>query len=110
MAKEQISKDEQIGFHKGALTTLAKGREAGKRKQKANRRCSEINVWIILTTYCINPSTHRKSPFSLCNLNQYRYFLLQYRIYLPLKYHFLKQHLSRHLRQCSISQNSCFCP
>lgn len=27
MAKEQISKDEQIGFHKGALTTLAKERE-----------------------------------------------------------------------------------
>lgn len=27
MAKEQSSKDEQIGFHKGALTTLAKERE-----------------------------------------------------------------------------------
>ena len=27
MAKEQISNDEQIGFHKGALTTLAKERE-----------------------------------------------------------------------------------
>ena len=27
MPKEQISKDEQIGFHKGALTTLAKERE-----------------------------------------------------------------------------------
>ena len=27
MTKEQISKDEQIGFHKGALTTLAKERE-----------------------------------------------------------------------------------
>lgn len=27
MAKDQISKDEQIGFHKGALTTLAKERE-----------------------------------------------------------------------------------
>ncbi len=27
MAKEQASKDEQIGFHKGALTTLAKERE-----------------------------------------------------------------------------------
>ncbi len=27
MAKEQISKEEQIGFHKGALTTLAKERE-----------------------------------------------------------------------------------
>ncbi|MEK6943021.1 MAG: hypothetical protein AABX00_03095 [Nanoarchaeota archaeon] len=27
MAKEQINKDEQIGFHKGALTTLAKERE-----------------------------------------------------------------------------------
>lgn len=27
MQKDQISKDEQIGFHKGALTTLAKERE-----------------------------------------------------------------------------------
>lgn len=27
MAKEQASKDEQIGFHKGALSTLAKERE-----------------------------------------------------------------------------------
>lgn len=27
MGKEQASKDEQIGFHKGALTTLAKERE-----------------------------------------------------------------------------------
>lgn len=27
MAKENVSKDEQIGFHKGALTTLAKERE-----------------------------------------------------------------------------------
>jgi len=27
MTKDQISKDEQIGFHKGALTTLAKERE-----------------------------------------------------------------------------------
>lgn len=27
MAKEQISKEEQVGFHKGALTTLAKERE-----------------------------------------------------------------------------------
>lgn len=27
MAKEQISREEQIGFHKGALTTLAKERE-----------------------------------------------------------------------------------
>ncbi len=27
MTKEQISKEEQIGFHKGALTTLAKERE-----------------------------------------------------------------------------------
>lgn len=27
MAKEQINKDEQVGFHKGALTTLAKERE-----------------------------------------------------------------------------------
>jgi hypothetical protein len=27
MAKEQISKDEQIGFHKGALNTLAKERQ-----------------------------------------------------------------------------------
>ncbi len=27
MAKEKVSKDEQIGFHKGALTTLAKERE-----------------------------------------------------------------------------------
>ena len=27
MPKEQISKEEQIGFHKGALTTLAKERE-----------------------------------------------------------------------------------
>ena len=27
MPKEQINKDEQIGFHKGALTTLAKERE-----------------------------------------------------------------------------------
>ena len=27
MAKEQINKDEQIGFHKGSLTTLAKERE-----------------------------------------------------------------------------------
>ena len=27
MPKESISKDEQIGFHKGALTTLAKERE-----------------------------------------------------------------------------------
>ena len=27
MTKEQASKDEQIGFHKGALTTLAKERE-----------------------------------------------------------------------------------
>ena len=27
MSKEQISKEEQIGFHKGALTTLAKERE-----------------------------------------------------------------------------------
>ena len=27
MSKEQINKDEQIGFHKGALTTLAKERE-----------------------------------------------------------------------------------
>ena len=27
MQKEQINKDEQIGFHKGALTTLAKERE-----------------------------------------------------------------------------------
>ena len=27
MGKEQVSKDEQIGFHKGALTTLAKERE-----------------------------------------------------------------------------------
>ena len=27
MAKDQISKDEQIGFHKGSLTTLAKERE-----------------------------------------------------------------------------------
>ena len=27
MAKDQINKDEQIGFHKGALTTLAKERE-----------------------------------------------------------------------------------
>lgn len=27
MVKDQISKEEQIGFHKGALTTLAKERE-----------------------------------------------------------------------------------
>ena len=27
MAKKETSKDEQIGFHKGALTTLAKERE-----------------------------------------------------------------------------------
>ena len=27
MSKENISKEEQIGFHKGALTTLAKERE-----------------------------------------------------------------------------------
>ena len=27
MAKEDASKDEQVGFHKGALTTLAKERE-----------------------------------------------------------------------------------
>lgn len=27
MPKEQVNKDEQIGFHKGALTTLAKERE-----------------------------------------------------------------------------------
>ncbi len=27
MPKEQVSEDEQIGFHKGALTTLAKERE-----------------------------------------------------------------------------------
>ena len=27
MPKEQVSKEEQIGFHKGALTTLAKERE-----------------------------------------------------------------------------------
>ena len=27
MPKEQASKEEQIGFHKGALTTLAKERE-----------------------------------------------------------------------------------
>jgi len=27
MAKENIGKEEQIGFHKGALTTLAKERE-----------------------------------------------------------------------------------
>ncbi|MBI2654524.1 hypothetical protein HYX02_07015 [Candidatus Woesearchaeota archaeon] len=27
MPKEQISKEEQVGFHKGALTTLAKERE-----------------------------------------------------------------------------------
>jgi thiaminase len=27
MAKEQASKDEQVGFHKGALSTLAKERE-----------------------------------------------------------------------------------
>jgi thiaminase len=27
MAEEQISKDEQIGFHKGSLSTLAKERE-----------------------------------------------------------------------------------
>ena len=27
MPKEQINRDEQIGFHKGALTTLAKERE-----------------------------------------------------------------------------------
>ena len=27
MAKEQASNDEQIGFHKGALSTLAKERE-----------------------------------------------------------------------------------
>ena len=27
MPKESISKDEQIGFHKGSLTTLAKERE-----------------------------------------------------------------------------------
>jgi hypothetical protein len=27
MAKDKSSKDEQIGFHKGALTTLAKERE-----------------------------------------------------------------------------------
>ena len=27
MTKEQASKDEQVGFHKGALTTLAKERE-----------------------------------------------------------------------------------
>ena len=27
MSKEKINRDEQIGFHKGALTTLAKERE-----------------------------------------------------------------------------------
>ena len=27
MAKTKVNKDEQIGFHKGALTTLAKERE-----------------------------------------------------------------------------------
>ncbi len=27
MPKESVSKDEQIGFHKGSLTTLAKERE-----------------------------------------------------------------------------------
>lgn len=27
MAKEETSKDEQIGFHKGSLTTLSKERE-----------------------------------------------------------------------------------
>lgn len=27
MAKENVSKDEQVGFHKGALATLAKERE-----------------------------------------------------------------------------------
>ncbi len=27
MAKEKVSQEEQIGFHKGALTTLAKERE-----------------------------------------------------------------------------------
>ena len=27
MPKEQVNRDEQIGFHKGALTTLAKERE-----------------------------------------------------------------------------------
>ena len=27
MPKDQISKDEKVGFHKGALTTLAKERE-----------------------------------------------------------------------------------
>jgi len=27
MEKKEVSKDEQIGFHKGALTTLAKERE-----------------------------------------------------------------------------------
>ena len=27
MTKDQVSKDEQVGFHKGALTTLAKERE-----------------------------------------------------------------------------------
>ena len=27
MAKDAVSRDEQVGFHKGALTTLAKERE-----------------------------------------------------------------------------------
>ena len=27
MPKDQVSKDEKVGFHKGALTTLAKERE-----------------------------------------------------------------------------------
>ena len=27
MAKESVNRDEQVGFHKGALTTLAKERE-----------------------------------------------------------------------------------
>ena len=27
MMKDQVSKDEQVGFHKGALTTLAKERD-----------------------------------------------------------------------------------
>ena len=37
-----VSKEEQIGFHKGSLSTLAKEREEMIRKQKAERAKEEL--------------------------------------------------------------------
>lgn len=44
MADEQASKDEQIGFHKGALSTLAKEREEMQRILQVVEQLMQMHI------------------------------------------------------------------